>query len=359
VTDLIRDDGLTIARAWHDGAPELDGAGVAVSGASGLIGRHVVAVLLGLADVHGTPTTVFALGRNRAKLEAAFATWRDDPRLRLVEADLADGGSWPPTATHLIQAASPATPGAFADDPVGVIRANVLATLRGVDQAVALGARYCYISSMEVYGAVPRQGGAADQEIDERAVGLLDPLDVRSAYPESKRLCEALVVAAARQHGLRGDIVRLSHTYGPGMGEGDDRVQAELVRQAVRGEPVVLKSDGALRRHYTYAADAAAAIVRILATSGARTAPAAFNVADSDARVSIKQLAELVLTAAGRSPGELVVAVGTPDARLWSKAPGAVYLATTKLRALGWAPVFSLNDGMARTVEYARGQVAR
>jgi len=356
MTDLIREDGLTVARSWTTDLSELENSTIAVSGASGLIGRHLVSLLLGLSDIHGLNLSVIALGRIQNVLACAFTDWRDDPRLTLKQANISAPNAWPANATHLIHAASPATPTAFAQDPIGVVRANVLGTLNAIDAAVTSKAYLSFVSTMEIYGSVPKTDESADLTIDEHTLGLIDPLDLRSAYPESKRVAENLIIGAAAQYGLRGDIVRISHTYGPGTATTDTRAQVEFVKKAVLGETIVLKSAGTLRRHYTYAADSASAIVRILATQAERTSPEAYNVADNDSRVSIKQLAQLALVAAGRNPEELVIDAQQPVGQLWSKMRGDTFLDTTKLEALGWKPLFTLESGLQRMASYISQQ---
>lgn len=357
MSELIVEDGLTVARAWHADCSELAGANIAISGASGLLGKYLVSVLLGLAQVHDLPLKVIAIGRDVDKLAAALDAWHGDKRLELVAADVSTGDLWPTAATHLIHAGSPATPKGFVENPVGVIKANVLGTLGAIEQARLHGSYICLVSTMEIYGTIPNLDVQSDHEISENVLGLVDPLDIRSAYPESKRLAENLIIAGGAQFGVRGDIARVSHTYGPGTSPDDNRVQVDFVKQAVSGETIELKSDGFLRRHYTYAADSASAIVHILASQGNRSAPEAFNVADSDARISIRQLAELALQAAGRSSDELIVNTTLNPNQSWSKMPGATFLDTSKLRALGWRPLFTLPTGLSRMARYISSQV--
>jgi len=357
--DLVMEDGHTVAQSWMGDLTELDGATVAVSGASGLIGRHIISLLLGLSEVYGLKLTVIALGRSRARLDSVLSGWRDDSRLSLIEADISNKNAWPSVASHLIHAASPATPSAFAQDPVGVIKANVLGTLNAIDCVADSGAYLSLVSTMEIYGSVPIVDELTDISIDEHTLGLIDPLDIRSAYPESKRVAENLIMDAGSQYGLKGDIVRISHTYGPGTSIADNRAQVEFVKQAVLGEAIILKSDGKLRRHYTYAADSASAIVRILTTRNQRVFPEAFNVADNASRVSIRQLAELALLAAGRNPDELVIDIQQPAGLLWSTMRGATFLNTRKVESLGWKPIFTMETGMPRMAEYIKQQCAK
>ena len=356
-SEIIRDDGLTVATGWGDPPSSLDSKVVAVSGASGLIGRHVVAVLLGLSDVYDFPITVVAMGRNRDRLEVALQPWAGDPRLTIRQKGLSPK-MWPTNATHLVHAASPSAPAMFRTDPVGVIEANVDGTAYALRHATATGASVVLVSTMEVYGLVPGHDPGIDVNIAESTVGAVDQLDVRSAYPESKRLAETMVVAFSAEYGVRADIARLSHTYGPGTAQGDDRVQVEFMMNALAGQKIVLKTVGSMRRHYTYAADSASAVVRGLATQHERSVPQAFNVADNRLRISIRQLAEHILRAANRPTSDIEIDIDDHAGHGWSVMPGAVFLDTTKIEELGWRPLFDLPTGLARMAAYlaqARG----
>jgi dTDP-glucose 4,6-dehydratase len=346
VHHLIAEDGRRIAASWPIPTDELENSRIAISGATGLIGQHLVAVLLGLNERFGLGLQITALGRNLARLHQAFPETQIAKRAGAID----NPDSWP-AATHLVHAASPATPKLFAEDLVGVVRANVLGTMAALDSARKSGAHVTLVSTMEIYGQTASIDG--DVVLREGTIGALDPFELRSAYPESKRLAENLLVGYAEQYGVRSDSVRVSHTYGPGTKPDDDRVQVGFMKQAVAGEPIVLRSDGKLRRSYTYAADSAAAIVAVLSTAGQRGKPQAWNVADNNNRISIRELAEASLRAAGRREDELRFELdGTKG--LWAKTPSGTFLDTSKLESLGWKPQFYLAKGLNRMGEYLK-----
>ena len=326
---------------------------MAVSGASGLIGRHIVSVLLALSRAYKLNLKVIAIARDQKKLEHAFVAFQDEPSLVLRPCDIAQAGSWPTEATHFVHAASPATPLLFATQPTSVILANVLGTLHALQTAVDSGAYVLFLSSSESYGVVGEHELTADGLISESSLGLINPLDVRSAYPESKRMSETLVIAYAAQFGVRGDIVRVSHTYGPGVADDDNRVQVQFAKQAAAGETIAIKSDGRLMRHYTYAADCAAAVLRVLETNRQRNQPEAFNVADASVFISIRELAEQMLIAAGRPESDLVVGQPAAESAGWSKVTGGA-LDTKKIEGLGWNPQFILAEGLSRMIASMR-----
>jgi dTDP-glucose 4,6-dehydratase len=334
---------LDLAVPWE----RLSGARVLVTGATGMVGQYVTRALLGLGEHLGVAPAVIALVQNEAKAASLFADDLSRGSLRLVVQDVAEPFSVDGDLDWVVHAASPANPAAFRDDPVGVVRANVLGTMHSLDLARSAGAGVCLISTMEVYGAAT---GSDTRLISEQTPGILDSLDPRSAYPESKRLAETLCIAHHQQFGTAYRIARLSHTYGPGMAVDDARVQAYFLRQSLSGADIVLQSDGSMRRTYTYISDAAAAVLCLLLAEDSNT----FNIANDDARVSIRELAE-AFQRNSPVPGGSVLTKPRTDTGLWSRTAGGTFLDCSRLRGTGWAPRVSIAAGVARTVRHHLG----
>ena len=329
----------------------LAGARVLVTGATGMTGLYVTRALLALSGRLSSAPRVVGLVQNRAKAERLYAEALGDGFLQLAVQDVAEPFAVDGAVDWVVHTASPANPAAFRDDPVGVVRANVLGTLHSLELARSTGAAVCMVSTMEVYGSVTDLPEHAEGRVTEDAPGVLDSLDLRSAYPESKRLAETLCVAAHAQHGTDYRIARLSHTYGPGMGTEDARVQAYFLRQALAGEDIVLQSDGTLERTYTYVADAAAAVLAMVLDQRSGT----YNVANEDARVSVRDLAE-AFQRHSPVPGGQVVTRTRTDTGLWSKAPSGTFLDCSRLRATGWRARVSVDEGVARWIGYHSGR---
>lgn len=69
---------------------------------------------------------------------------------------------------------------------------------------------FVFTSSLEVYGKTDY----SMPSIKETDGGYIDPMAVRSSYSESKRMCENICAAYAKQFGIPAKVVRLTASYG-------------------------------------------------------------------------------------------------------------------------------------------------
>lgn len=159
-----------------------------------------------------------------------------------------------------------------------------------------------------------------------------------------------MLISAKEEYGLNSKIVRLAHTYGPGMSIYDGRVQADFLKNIVEGENIVLKSDGSSVRTYTYISDAITAMFMVLLKGKSEV----YNIADEDSKVSIKELAEklVALPKAKENNLELVFDIDENSKKGAASFTGGI-LSTKKIRnELGWVPKYNISDGFNRTIEH-------
>ena len=183
-------------------------------------------------------------------------------------------------------------------------------------------------------------------EFSETSSGYVDCASVRACYPSSKRAAETLCMAYGAEYGADVVIARLSHTYGPGFTESDNRVYAQFIRNVLRGEDIVLKSRGEAFRSWLYVVDAAHAILRLL-LDGERAN--AYNVAHSESNISIRELAELIARKADR---KVVFDIAEDDVMKGNTTPVTkATFNTDKLKALGWKPLWDVESGFGHTIE--------
>lgn len=329
---------------WTD----LNGATVVITGAGGIVATYITETLLFLNEkVLTTPAKVLALVRNRAKAEAKFAGHLGRPDLEFVIQDVSEPMEIDRPVDYIIHAASQADSKYFTIDPAGTIKPNIIGTYHLLELARQSKSRgFLFVSSGEVYGKFETP---PTQPVNETKYGVLDPLELRACYGEGKRAGEALCSAWHHQYGLPAGIARLGHTYGPGMDLNDGRVFADFVGKIVRGENIVLKSDGTASRPFCYLADAVTGLFTILFKG---QQGGAYNLMNDEAEIRIRDLAELLV---GLFPekGLQLICPDQPtqpnNAALWN--PGFL-VDTSKIRELGWRPLFSPETGFRRTTEY-------
>lgn len=321
------------------------GKTVIISGANGFLASYLVKTLLYLNLKRNYKTTVIGLSRNEEKAKKVFKSYLKDKYFKLVVQDINNPFKINLKADYIIHAASYASPKYFAIDPAGVLLPNTIGTYNLLELARKNHLKgFLFISSSEIYGE-GKKGNSAFRETD---FGRLDPTDQRSCYGESKRMGENMCVTWMNQFKVPIKIVRLFHTYGPGMDLTDGRIQADLVCDIVSGRDLILKSNGRAMRAFCYITDAVLGIFTVLLKGSVGES---YNVANEKAEVTISVLAETLCDMFPEK--KLKVSYqkrGKGDKYLRSK-----YLVvrpnTDKIRGLGWKPEYSLKNGFKRMVE--------
>ncbi len=325
----------------------LDGSTVTISGATGMVGTFLVDVLMHEACKDGLDVRVVALGRNETKARKRLPYF-DDPRFSFEELDISVPGARPKAkADVFVHLASATHPRAYATQPIGTITSNVMGLQNLLDYALdraADRASFVFASSVEVYGQ--NRGDVAS--FDESYCGYINCNTLRAGYPESKRLGEALCQAYIAERGARVWVPRLPRIYGPTLLPSDTKALSQFLHKAVAGENVVLKSEGMQEFSYLYVADAVAGLLWVLTLGEPGLA---YNVADPSGDIKLRDLAGLIAQAGGSG-----VVFELPDAveRAGFSTATKALMDGSRLRALGWKPMYTFEDGIARTVELLR-----
>lgn len=319
---------------------------VMVSGGSGFLASYLTKSLLVASDLHGLGLQVIIVVRDLGKGATRLGQYLTHPNLRIVTHDISK--TLPldfPVAEFIIHSASQASPKFYGVDPVGTLMANTAGTMNLLNHAVQNNSEgFMFFSSGEVYG-LPTHPEKVITELD---YGYLDPIQVRSCYAESKRIGETMCAAWAHQYGLHTTVVRPFHTYGPGIALDDGRVFADFVADVVAGRDIVLKSDGLAKRPFCYIADATEAFLTVLLKGNKAQA---YNVANPEAEISIRDLAYLV---ANLFPERGVgVRVEIPQkSNVYLQSPITRQIPSiNKIEELGWLPRTSIEDGFYKTIK--------
>jgi len=323
------------------------GATVLVTGATGAIGGAVARVLSAANATHQLGLTLALHGRDLTKGRRLGA----ELSARFLAGDvraLSPASCGLDRVDYVFHGAGVTASARMVAEPEEVLATAVDGTRAALDLALALGASgVVCASSMEVYG----QGltGA----VTERDLGTLDPGDPRSSYPEAKRHAETLAAGYAAEHGLRTINARLALTFGAGIPNdpANTRVPLQFARSVLMGHDIELHTDGAGVTNVCYLGDAVRALL-LLATDGA--AGEAYNVANPQASMTIREMAEVV--ARDVAQGAIRVIVRTPaDIASRGYAPPSFHrLATEKIAALGWQPRYGMADMYRRMLAFWR-----
>lgn len=293
-----------------DAGPEQDvlpgATTVLVTGATGFIGRHLVARLEAAGKtVVGTSRSLGTdLARDPLPLEGIDHVIHVGARTGVVEA-------WA--------------------DPVAFVETNTLGTLRLLEACRACKCAMTFISAY-IYG-VPQRLPIRES----------DPVDPNNPYALSKHLAEQACGFYARAYGLQVVTLRLFNVYGPGQALNFliPFILEQLLDPA-RAEIEVM--DLAPSRDYVFVDDVVDAV---LLAAGAPTG-SLFNVGSGTAH-SVEDIIRQLIAVSG---------VDKPYKGKSMRRPNEIDTTVADIAALreavGWQPRTSIEDGLRRVVEDQR-----
>lgn len=316
---------------------------VLVTGATGMLGQNIVALLLSMNEKLGTNIRVLAHVRNENKAASVFSAYSKNEALTYLISDIRSLNTDVPLDFIIHTASVTGGSKQHIDSPMTTISTALEGAKRVLDLALKNRATAIFLSSLEVYGFT----GMGKETICETDGGYIDCTNVRSSYSESKRMCECMFASYAKQYGLRAFIARLTATFGYGVSKTDKRVFAQFAQSIIKNEDIILKSRGESVRNYCDAEDAAAALLYIMAKG--KTGEA-YNVANMETEISIKDMAQKFIELFPESGGELVFDLSEDATKLGYNAEMRNVVNSQKLMDLGWKPVFGMNDMILRLV---------
>ena len=322
---------------------KLENKSVFVTGATGLVGSLCVKMLLMLNQEKHTNTKILAFVRNENKAKDLYKEWIGNENLIFVIGDLNKPMTVEEDVDYIIHGAAITTSKIMVERPVDTILTSITGTKNVLDLAVEKNvSSVVYLSSMEMYGTFDDEKGP----VKEEDLGYIDIKNIRSNYPESKRMCENMCVAYHSQYGVPVKIARLAQTFGPGILPGENRVFAQFARSAMKGEDIVLHTKGLSEGNYCYSADALKGIFTILFL-GQDTE--SYNVCNEETHTTIADMAKMVLE--NFTDGSAKVVFDIPKENTFGYAKDTkMSLDSSKLRALGWAPSTDLRGAYERLI---------
>lgn len=315
-----------------------------ITGATGLIGSLLVKTLGYLNEKRSLNARILAVVRSKEKAKTILGEEKEE--LSYVLCDLAkDELLVEEPCDYIIHAAAVTTSKIMVSDPVGTIRTAIDGTEKLLKLAVEKKVKaFVYVSSMEIYGQPLTEG-----KTKEKDLGYVDIGTVRSCYPEGKRMCECLCTAYASQYGVNVMSARLAQTFGAGILPTENRVFAQFARSAMQKEDIVLHTTGESEGNYVYTADAIRAILLLLAKGQKGEA---YNIANEESHITIRDMAKLVAEEIADHRIQVVIDIPNDSAALGYAPPVRMWLDSSKMRALGWEPKVGLKEAYQRMIAF-------
>jgi CDP-glucose 4,6-dehydratase len=174
------------------------------------------------------------------------------------------------------------------------------------------------------------------------------PLEGRHPYDVSKSCADLIATSYAVTYDLPVVITRCGNFFGGGDLNWN-RIVPGTIRSVLRGQRPVIRSDGSLVRDYFYVEDGAAAYMQLAEWLAANEdgRGEAFNFSN-ETQLTVSELVERILGLMGSDLVPEVRGEATQEIH-------AQFLDASKARStLGWAPLFSLDEGLERTIAWYR-----
>lgn len=320
---------------------------ICLSGATGLVGSFLIDVINYKNNHDQLNCTIYALSRNESTAKKRFNYCWNNQYFRYIKWDIQNplgNLKFDLPVDFVLHLASNTHPLQYSTEPIGTILTNIEGTKNMLDFAIGNKSQCMVASSNEIYGE-----NRGDVELfDEKYCGYIDCNTLRAGYPESKRCSEALCQAYIQEKDLNVVIPRLTRSYGPTLLKSDTKALSQFLHKAIKGEDIILKSEGNQFYSYLYVADIVSGLFTILLKGENGEA---YNISDISSDIRLKDLAKLVAEYVGRK-----VTFDLPDdieSKGYSKATKA-RLDSTKLKKLGWRPKYDIRLGIERTIDVLR-----
>ncbi len=291
----------------------------------------------------------------------------DRPGFYFEEGDISIHREW--TEYHIrkcdivVPLVAIATPIEYTRNPIGVFELDFEENLRVVRYCVKYGKRIVFPSTSEVYGMCD------EEEFDEDNSKLvLGPIRMqRWIYSCCKQLLDRVIWAYGQKEGLRFTLFRPFNWIGPKLDSltsariGSSRAITQLILNLVEGAPIQLIDGGSQQRCFTDVRDGVECLYRIIENKDNVCDGKIINIGNPDNQISIKGLAELLLSKFEPHPLRPKFPPFAGFRMVESKSYyGAGYQDVQHRRPsirnakklLGWVPTIALEESVEQTLEF-------
>ena len=231
--------------------------------------------------------------------------------------------------------ACPTSPARYNQLPIETLLTNSAGTYNMLEIAVKYKSKFLHLSTSAIYGELDEVKTVAEDNW-----GNVDPVGPRSCYNEGKRFAESLVTNYHSKKGVDTRIARVFNTFGPRMKLDDGRMIPDFVASALSNKTVQVYGLETETGSYCYIQDMVEGLIKLMSTD--LNTPVNLG---SDHAVRIAQVAEEVIKITGSS-SKIEFKEHLPYTA--KQLIPDISLAKDQL---GWFPMISLEEGLAKTIE--------
>ncbi len=188
-----------------------------------------------------------------------------------------------------------------------------------------------HISTDEVYG---------DLQDNEPSFTLMSPLCPSSPYAATKASGDLLLLAAARTYGISVRITRCTNNYGPHQDK--SKLLPVIILHALNDEPIPIYGQGLQKRDWLYVTDHTDAIELVL-QKGKDGEVYLIGASNEQQNINVTKTVLKIIN----KPESLIEFVTDRPGHDWRYS-----LDASSIKALGWKPQVSFENGIKETVAW-------
>lgn len=237
--------------------------------------------------------------------------------------------------------AVPTSPKQFEKFTEETLKTNSLGTINALEMAVKFKAKFLHFSSCVIYGPRPSD----NSRFSEDYWGFVNLLSPRACYDEGKRYAESAVVTYRDKYDLDAKIVRIFRTYGPRLRLNDGQMIPDFITNALENKDLVIYGDEDFSTSLCYVSDIAKGAVKVMESEEKDPV----NLGGQEEFI-LKDVAEKIIKMTDskskivfKDPLMFVTPLGLPDL-------------TKAKEKIGWYPVIRLEDGLQKSIDYAKAR---
>lgn len=338
---------------------------ILILGVNGFIGSALTESIL-----KNTDWQVFGMDMSNNKLTEILG----HNRFNFVEGDITINKEWVEYHVKKCDVVFPlvaiASPSLYVSDPLRVFELDFEANIPIIRQCVTYKKRVIFPSTSEVYGM------CQDEEFNEGNSNLvLGPIQKqRWIYSCSKQLIDRVIFAYGVHQNLDYTLFRPFNWLGPKLDsifsakEGSTRVVTQFIADILHKQEITLVDGGKQRRSFTDIDDGIDALMRIIQNTDEKASGQIFNLGNPRNDVSIKELAELLVTLVGTYPGYEKLAEAVKIINVSSELHYGIHYQDISRRVpsvknaeslLGWKPKIDLRTALKKTLDYHLNRSAK